>query len=366
MSRKQFDLRTAAFFLLVAFFLILLLTHASTAAQGVQQGLSLCMNTLLPTLFPFLVLSELLISHRIGEVVGGFLQRPARFLLGISGAGAAALSLGILCGFPVGTSAAVSMYDRGEISEAELKRLFLFANNPSPGFLIGAAGGGLFGSVRAGIVLWGIVWGTALALGILLRIFGGSVCENNNIHLHGAKNPPSVFDLTRAVTKAFSTLLQVFAFVLFFSCITACLTPILHTLALPETAEVLLLGLPEMTAGIATAVRLLPTASAFPLTAFLAAFAGLSVCLQLFSVSEGHNIRLLPYLGIKLTQGGLSWLIATLYLRYASPLLCIATAVPTFAKNRIQQYSLITVAGIALLCLCLLVRYPNKKMRKEL
>ena len=134
--------------------LLLLLINAEAATVGVRRGVSLCLETLLPSLFPFLVVSEWLVRSNVGEWLGRYPGRPLCRLLGLSERGAAALLLGLLCGFPVGTVAAVSYCKRGEMSEAELRRLVLFINNPGTGFLIGAVGRSLFGNEAAGVVLF--------------------------------------------------------------------------------------------------------------------------------------------------------------------------------------------------------------------
>ena len=115
----------AAFLLFGLFLLILLLINAEFAMNGIKQGLSLCTETLFPSLFPFLVLSELLVTRQAGEVLGRAFSYPVSALFGLSGSGATALLLGMLCGFPVGTTTAVALYNKGEISHEELKRLLM-------------------------------------------------------------------------------------------------------------------------------------------------------------------------------------------------------------------------------------------------
>ena len=359
MPKKLPTLRSVAGLLLVLLLLLLLFTHTDIAADGVRRGLTLCLETLFPSLFPFLVLSELLISQRAGEVLGRLLAHPARFLLGLSGGGAAALLLGMLCGFPVGTTAAMGMYERGEISREELQRLFLFVNNPSPGFLIGAVGGRMLGSVGIGAVLWGLVWGTALLIGIFLRVLYGATPQIANIPLNGARNTPSVSQLTASVTKGFFTLLQVFAFVLFFSCVTACLSP--ATATLPTAVGAAVTGLLEMTSGIGCAVSSLSARDAFRFIAFFSGFAGLSVCLQLFSVAENAHLRPLPYLLAKLVQGALCLLCAEIYLHLFGPPPAPVQCVVTFAQNRVQQHVLLVGLLLGFLCLVLAVWQQRKK-----
>ena len=360
MKSRLLTLRAAGFLLFFIFLLLLLLTNTQTAMEGVRQGLSLCTETLFPSLFPFLVLSELLIARNAGELLGRFVGKPISRLFGLSPNGTAALLLGALCGFPVGTTSAVALCERGEISEDELHRLLLFGNNPSSGFLVGAVGGALFGSNGIGTALFFIIWASAAAVGILLRIRLGAVEKVPDIPRNGMKNPPSVKDFTGSVTRGFSAILQVFAFVLFFSCISACLAPILQALQLPSICNVLLCGILEMTSGIHTAVTALSPAAAFRLTAFFSGFAGLSVCLQLFSVAEKYRPRLLPYLGARLAQGTVALGLAEIYLRLVHPAFGVTNSIMTFATNTVQQRS--TVGVLLLLpSLILLLSLVSKR-----
>ena len=337
MKSRLPGISTTAFLLFGLFLLLMLLTNAQAAMDGIRQGLSLCTETLFPSLFPFLVLSELLVARRAGEVLGKVFSRPVSALFGLSGHGATALLLGMLCGYPVGTTTAVALYRQGEISKEELKRLFLFANNPSSGFLIGAVGEALFGNRGAGLALWLIAWISASLIGIFLHIVYGKAAEIAKTPTDGMQKPPSVSDLTGSVTRGFYSLLQVFAFVLFVTCVASCLTPILKTFHLPVGLSVGLYGLLEITSGISHAVTMLTPELAFRFSAAFACFAGLSVCLQLFSIAEDQHLRLSPYLLAKAVQGGICLLLAELYLRLFHPRFETAESVATFAENTIQQ-----------------------------
>ena len=101
------SLRTAATLILLVFLLLLILTNTRIAAEGVRQALDLCTQTLLPSLFPFLILSELLIAFRVTDKPGKWLKKPFAALFGLSEGGTSALLLGALGGFTVGASAAV-------------------------------------------------------------------------------------------------------------------------------------------------------------------------------------------------------------------------------------------------------------------
>lgn len=307
-------------FSLTLLFLLLLLLglflkNGEVAATGVRRGQAICVETLLPSLFPFLVLSELLVACGAGEVLGRLFSRPVRALFGLSRGGCSALILGVLCGFPVGAATAAALCRRGEISRDELLRLLLFANNPSPGFLIGTVGGAMLGSTTLGGVLFAITWLSASAVGVFLHVVSGKLPE---MPRNGVRNQLSVSDLGRGIGNAFFSLLRVFAPIIFFSCVASCAASASSRFGLPTFFATLFQGSLEMTSGINDAAAL-PFQAAFLMIAFFSGFAGLSVCLQLFSVSEEFRPPLLPYLGAKIAQGLLSLGLSRLFLRFSRP-----------------------------------------------
>ena len=81
--------------------LLLLLWQSSMVGDRLRQTLSLCGRALVPSLFPFLILSELMLSLGLSEDAGRFVPAPVRRFLGLSEGGSAALLLGMLCGFPI-------------------------------------------------------------------------------------------------------------------------------------------------------------------------------------------------------------------------------------------------------------------------
>ena len=359
MKSRLPSIRSTALVLFAFFLLFLLLANAELAMDGVRQGLSLCTETLFPSLFPFLVFSELLVVTGVGEGVGRLFSRPVGALFGLSRSGSVALLLGWLCGSPVGTATALSLWRRGEIEERELARLTLFANNPSSGFLISAVGGALFGNTEAGVALFLITTLSAALVGLFLRLCIGRADGARDFPTLAVEHRLRATDFTGSVKRGFATLLQVAAFVLFFSCISKCLSPLLSRLALPQPLSVLLCGLLEMTAGISAAVTDVSPARAFRLTAFFASFAGLSVCLQIFSIAEEASLALLPYLAARLSQGLVALGLAEGYLRLFRPDFITAESVDTISPLQGGSLSLaliLSLVPLSLLALHLIIK----------
>ncbi len=323
--------RRLSFALLAAlafFCLALLIKNGEIAANGIKKGVALCRDVLLPSLFPFLVLSEILLLLGATAFPAKILARPLSRLLGIGEDGCSVLLLGVLCGVPVATAAALSLEEKGQLSRAEFCRLNLFANTPSAGFVILVVGGALFGSPAAGAALFLALLLSALTVGFLLHVFGKKLPREEKKQGDGIEKPISVPALTACVQKGFSTFLQISAFVLLFSLVTEAINA--ATGALPPLPRVLLGGIAEMTGGVANAVATLPPRTAFLVSAFLLGFSGISVALQIFSVAERLHPRLSPFLLSKIAQGLLSLFFAAIYLKIANPALSPAT--PTFLE----------------------------------
>ena len=91
------------------------------AAGGVLRGLSVCYETVIPALFPFLVLSRLLLESRAASALG-LLLRPYTRLLGLHSPKApAAMLCGVLGGFAGGAKAVDVLYRTGELTAAEAR-----------------------------------------------------------------------------------------------------------------------------------------------------------------------------------------------------------------------------------------------------
>lgn len=342
------------FLLLFLLFLLgLLLVNAEVAGEGVTRGMRLCVQTLFPSLFPFLVLSELLLALGIGNLLKRVFSRPVTTLFGVSPASFTAFLLGALCGFPIGTTAALSLYRQGEISRAEFERIMLFCNNPSAGFLISAVGRGMLHSAQAGIALFCITQLSALFVGLLLRLLLGGAERNENPPSIAKATPPSPTLLVQSIKSAFSSLLGVCAFVLFFSSACACIAAAAARFSLPDPLSLFLQGVLEMTCGISLATATFPFERAFLATVLFAAFSGLCVCFQLYATAQGLAPSPLLYLAAKGLQALIALALAIGYLHLFPVLPPQAGSATTLAGIAQRPITLSLLFFLLVLTVCL-------------
>ena len=116
------DLSTACLITLFGIGLILCTKGVSAAAH---RALLLCGRVVIPSLFPFLVLSTLLLSCGPGDALAHLQARPMEVLFRLPGSCAPALVMGMIGGYPVGARTAFALYDRRACTAEECSRLFL-------------------------------------------------------------------------------------------------------------------------------------------------------------------------------------------------------------------------------------------------
>lgn len=306
------------------FSLALIIRNSDTAIEYMSRGLRLCATTVIPSLFPFMVISELIVSGKAVNAFSGILGRPMKFLFGISGRAGCAFILGTLCGFPVGTRCAVSLYRSGQITKKELQRVISFANNPSSAFVISAVGVSLFGCRRFGVVLYIITLLSAFLIGILQNILshlfkkqenGETQAENLSCRDTGKSG---ITTFTSAITSSATGILNVCAFVIFFSAFIGTLGNVVESLGsdIPQTVRALTFGFFELTSGVSEAARTDPVSLGIYICAFIVGWSGLSVHFQIISLCDNTEISFRSYFASKFFQGILNLLLLGLVIKF--------------------------------------------------
>lgn len=301
-----------AFGIMSVFSLLLILRNAELAISSMSVGIRLCVNTVIPSLFPFMVLSELLVSANVLSSAGHWLSRPFHALFGIGGESGCAVLLGWLCGFPIGAKSALALCKQGKIDQTELEHVLTFSNIPSSGFLISAVGNALLQNRTFGILLYGITLFSALLIGIAGRGFrrrqNAPPPSSAPRSLLPTASPRGIRCFTEAVTSSALSLLSVCAFVVFFSALLGTLEQLLLPLSLSPAFSAVCFGCFELTGGVAKA-SLCPSPVAEYLCAWMSGWSGLSVHFQMMSLCGNQTISFRPYFLAKFAHGILNVLL---------------------------------------------------------
>lgn len=302
---------------------VLFFADSAAVSGSVRQALILCAENVIPALFPFMVLAELIVGSGLGEEVGRLFGGATQWLFGVPQNAACALLLGFFCGNPVGARTAVALYDRGEISRSELEHTMLLCNQTGPAFLIGMVGSSLWGERWFGL---GLFCAQTISMFIVSRMFcraGGGKTAARRV----MPEPASAgLIFTRAVGASVNGMLAVCGYVIFFSVLRDAAGRILTLFSAPSFVAALFGGVLELSSGMAAAAGVGNRFLGAVIAGFIAGWGGLSVHVQIMSIAEGCEIPFRRYFAVKLLQGLCCAALTALWLTAADPL-------PAFPTN---------------------------------
>lgn len=268
------------------------------AIESCRYALRLCGELIIPSLFPFFVLSMLLNRLGFPAALGKLLSRWAGRLFGVSGAGCSAFVMGLCGGYPLGAAYIADMHKSGVIDSAEGERLLGFCNNSGPAFIIGAVGAGAFASARVGLLLYAVHIISAFITGLIMR--GGAPDDSRSIIICPETEFSAAFAET--VKQAVISILNVCGFVVIFTMLTGLLDSggLFSQLAGRISAlmgtelswsRALLTGLLELGSGCGAMRGLSPSPMNTALAAFIIGWGGVSVHYQTMALFVGTNIK---------------------------------------------------------------------------
>ena len=293
------------------------------AMGAMKDGLKLCGNVILPSLFPFFVLSSLVVELGMSRYLGRLLEPVMVPLFRVGGACSAALALGFVGGYPVGARTAIQLYQNGQCSRTEAERLLAFCNNSGPAFILGVVGAGVFGSGKAGLLLYLAHILASVCVGVLFRFYKPShrprTYRRGGPQFQSASFPAA---FTHSITGAMASALNICAFVLFFTVflrllsyagvlgsLSRGLAVLLSPLGLSELwARRLLTGLLEISSGV-TSLTDGALTGRLSMAAFMLGWAGASVHCQVLAFLGDSGLSMGTYVWGKLLHGILSSLL---------------------------------------------------------
>ncbi len=349
MIRKGASRRAAA--LGVLFAAVLLLKGSAAATESARGALKLCARVLIPSLFPYMVISSLLVTlgtARLFARVFSPICRPFR----LPGDAASAIFLGALCGFPVGAKTACDLYRSDRLTVRQTERLIAIANNTGPAFVIEVVGAHCWGSRGFGL--------TVYAAQILASLVIGLVGTRVSMGRDDAEPPPqktvgcvvSRTDILTALADAAASsalsVLTVCGFVVFFAVSLSLVGDLLTRLGVGALVPYLA-AVCEFTGGVALSAQMGGVTGAF-LTGFAVGWSGISVFAQCKTFTSPLGLRLRFAAVCKFFEGILTGGAAAVYYRFFfTPSVTVSTCLPV--SDTPTYFVLAEVGLLVLFCL---------------
>lgn len=306
---------SAAFLCLCLAGLIISPTEATAAAAN---SLRLCAGTIIPSLFPFMVVANMAVRLGLPSAAGKLLSPMSKKIFGISGAGLSAFILGLFGGYPLGAVTVAQLYSAKSVSRTEATRLLRFCNNCGPAFTISVAGAAVFGSAAAGYFIFGTHCMSALLLAIAHRKKSADITVCPASHRLDA---PAAF--TESVKISAINCLSVCGFVTFFGVavglfdVSGILPQLCGKISAVTGAELHFVrsaaaGLLELGTGVGSMAGLSLNAKNLALASFILGWGGLSVHAQAVAAINESGLSAKPHFVGKLEHGVLAAVITLL------------------------------------------------------
>jgi sporulation integral membrane protein YlbJ len=326
-------------FLIVFLFLsimVLLILFPHQSLHAALRGVSIWWDVLFPALFPFFVISEMLLGFGIVHLLGTLLDPMMRPVFRVPGIGGFVMAMGLASGYPVGARLTAQLWEQKWVTREEGERLVAFTTSSDPIFLIGAVSVGFFYDQSLAIILAIAHYGGAILIGLLMRFHGtgstptlqttlskGFIGKRALQAMHEAriKDGRSIgVLLNQAIQHSLGLIFVVGGLVVFFSVILevftaggimgflyAIIRALLQGIGMPSSlSEAVMKGLFEVTLGTkaaGSAAEGVPLASKTAIAAFVLSWAGLSVHAQIVSLLSQTNMRYWPFLAARFIHG---------------------------------------------------------------
>ncbi len=366
-------------------FVVSMVSYPRIVFDGAVLGLKTWWNIVFPSLLPFFIASELLMSFGFVHFMGELLDPVMRPLFNVPGSGSFVMAVGFTSGYPIGSMVTARLRAEGLCSRVEAERLMSFTNNSSPLFMLAAIAVGMFNNPGLGVLIAGAHYLSNITLGFILRFYCRNEGGTTTRTIFRRKNP-AVMALRRmiqvqreekrppgkiigdAVSKSIANLLNIGGFIILFAVIIKLLgaagiiSGIAGTLGFillplgfsPEILPALGSGFFEMTIGCKLASEA-PAALTQQVVAvgMILAWSGISVHAQAASMIAETDMRMLPFVLSRICHTCLAGIYTYIACRWAGSL--DETAAPVMAVTRHFLNASIITLNIRLFLLFLIL-----------
>ena len=269
------------------------ITMSGEIKNYVIDGIRLCAMCVIPSTFPFMILSEYYVEYVNPEDI-----KPLAYIykkiFGLSPITLRAFICGNVCGFPIGARLCCKAYSNGLISREEAAKAIAYSSNVSIPFIIGAVAEGMMGDVNKGYILLICIYSACIICGL---IYSKSP-TNYTISEHKVRQS---INFVQVVKRAGISCVELSGFIILFSAVCGTISKHINF----EPLSILLCSAIEITSGLKyiTSLQNYPSLITDFLIGFCSSFGGLCVLMQNKYFTNEVGLSIKNYLIIKLSQG---------------------------------------------------------------
>lgn len=298
----------------VILLMLYMLISPNICIEGAKNGLLLWFNKVLPSLLPFIILTNILSQLGVIFKLSNFATPFTKKLLGLPGISFFIFIMGLIAGYPMGAKLTNQFLESKDLTYDEAQKTLCFCNNCGPLFIIGTVGTAMLKNPKAGYFLLTIHILSALLLGFIVSKSSLNYSPVNKRAITIAPQNSFYTIFNTSVQNAMDTIVYVGGYIIFFSVLAAIIqaSPVIlnilsylsHTLHISLNMILsAIIGSLELSTGIAfLSTHIAPNIYTFALIAAILSFGGFCVFFQASYVLQNSKLSLRLYLFSKLIQ----------------------------------------------------------------
>jgi len=221
-------IKNALFMFLILFLLIVIIKHPEASLNSAYDGLMTWFNIVFPSLFPFFIISEILIELKFVNIIGNALKPIMYPLFNVSGESAFPFAMSVISGYPIGAKITSSLREKRLLSKTEAERTISFSSTSGPLFMLGAVSIGMLRNPNVAPLIMLSHYLGALTVGILFRFYKKKEKPTHKANTRNIKVVAEILNrhysigsvLGSSISKSINTILLVGGLIIFYSVFT--------------------------------------------------------------------------------------------------------------------------------------------------
>ncbi len=304
----------------------LILIFPKFSSEGVKKGLFFCSDIIIPSLFPFMVISSFIVKSNLSLKIGKLMSPLTKFLFNLPGYIGPTIILGLIGGYPTSARGVKSLFEKKIITDSDAERIMLFSVGAGPAFVVSIIGINFLRNSKAGIIILVSQITASIILGVLIGLFYKTNKINFTNNKKNTQNSEKV-KLSSAFIESCSdscyglinlcSLVVVFSVIILFLDslgVSNIISTILSNLGISHRISKSILPIfLEVTSGSMIASQ---NGAPIELMSFALGWGGICVHFQIFSALHGINFSIIKFMIFRFFHGLIAALITNILLHF--------------------------------------------------
>lgn len=294
----------------ILFFILMLFKNTKEVLESVIKGIDIWKNNIVPALFPFFIISHIMIDfgfvHLFKEIL-----KPILSLFKTNSNASFVLAMSLLSGSPSNAKYTKELYLRGDLNKEEAEKTLTFTFFSSPLFILGTLSCLYLKNMKVGILILIIHIFSNFIIGILFRNYG-TYRQNENINIKKGfkdmlleqKNKKIMVVIVKSIKESLSTCFLILGSIIFIYVVTSTLSDLIPT---NTYINATIKGVLEVTQGLLeTSLLDIPMRFKGTLSIMLLSFGGISIYIQIISILSDTDLSTFPYICARILHSAIS------------------------------------------------------------